>query len=168
MIEAERVEGFQTWNVMQCLGYANCDKSGDNVGYEMLCKTVCGFEEPAYENQVEQAENQKHHSQKEGIGIHKGVAPIYLRIRKNGHSDQRKHGHNCKAAEFNEDCKQEFAFYNIAFRHRQQGRKNNVVGLPCILIALKDSESDKERAAENRIARQQSHKAEGNEEIGKK
>ena len=84
---------------------------------------------------------------------------------KDGHPESYRQTHHHQGAEFDQADEQEFPFDDGAFRDGQQDGKDDVVRFPCGLEAEKDAQRHKKGSAQDRIARNQKHEAEGDKEI---
>ena len=150
---------------MQCLRRPDHQKAHNNINDERLSNPVSGLPEAADKNHIEQTEQDKHCSQIKRVGIHHKVLSVNSGIGKERHAQNRQNSHQCKAAQLNEHHKLVFSPDYIPFGHGEQCRIDDVIGLSGTLEALIDSQADKEHAAQDRIPRNERHKAKADKQV---
>ena len=164
MLKAEGVQPCKARKMMERLGKSDGEKGENDVCYKRTAKLIGSFEKAADKDRVEKPEEEESQTESEKIRVHQRVCPIDRRPGKKRHSQQNDDRHKQQRGKLDEADKEIFSLYHILFRYGQQGGKQDIICLSCVLKTLKNSESYEKYAAEHRISGQEKHKSEKNKQ----
>ena len=151
--------------MMQRLAETDAYKRHDDIRDEGAAELVRGLEEAADKDRVEEREDEKRHAEGKEVRVHQGIRPVHRGTGEKRHPYYNSNAHDKQRAQLNKTDEEVLALYDVALGERQQCGKENVVCLPCALKALEYAECDEEHAAQDRIARHEEHKPEGDKQI---